>query len=154
MVANQTTQIGPNHRPTPPAPRFWTANRTISSPSAITGTNGSIRPLRLCTTSSPSTAESTETAGVRIASPKNMPAPTMPMIRIAPLARPPAFWTRAMSESVPPSPRLSKRMRIMTYFSVTMTIRVHSISETTPITSDCARRPPAWLMCLMDSLNA
>ena len=113
-----------------------------------------MRPARPSTTSSPSTAESTEMAGVRMASPKNMPAPIMPITRISLAARPPAFCTRAISDRVPPSPRLSKRIRIATYFNVTMTISVHSIKDSTPITSPAATRPPAWLRWEIDSLKA
>ena len=38
MVANQTTQIGPNQRPTPPEPRRWTMNSATSRTSAMGAT--------------------------------------------------------------------------------------------------------------------
>ena len=44
-------------------------------------------------------------------------------------------WASAMSAKVPPSPRLSARVRISTYFSVTTTISDQKISDRTPSTA-------------------
>ncbi len=47
----------------------------------------------------------------------------------------------AISASVPPSPWLSARSRITTYFSVTTTISAHRISESTPSTAPGSTAP-------------
>ena len=56
---------------------------------------------------------------------------------------PTARWASAISASVPPSPRLSARVRMSTYLSVTMTISDQKISDRTPSTAgfrDAGRR--------------
>ena len=65
-VANQTIMMGPNSAPTLPVPRFWTANSPPTTSSVIGMTNGLNAGVA---TSSPSTAESTEIAGVISPSP-------------------------------------------------------------------------------------
>jgi hypothetical protein len=66
MTANQATITGPNSRPTAAVPQRWIPNSTVSTPSAI----GTTRCARLgVATFRPSTAESTEIAGVIIPSP-------------------------------------------------------------------------------------
>ena len=63
---NQSSVIGPNQRPTPAVPKCWTANSATSTPSAIGTTSGcsaGVATLR------PSTALSTEMAGVSRQSP-------------------------------------------------------------------------------------
>ena len=50
------------------------------------------------------------------------------------LKRPTARDASAISVSVPPSPLLSARSRMTTYFRVTMMNSAHKISETTPST--------------------
>ena len=63
---NHTSVIGPNARPMPPVPRRCTANSTVST----TSVTGSTTPcMRGAATSSPSTADSTEIAGVITPSP-------------------------------------------------------------------------------------
>ena len=57
---------GPNTAPMPPVPRCWTANRPIRMTTVIGTTSG--RDVGVAT-SSPSTAESTEMAGVMTPSP-------------------------------------------------------------------------------------
>jgi hypothetical protein len=103
---------------------------------------------------SPSMAESTETAGVSMASPKNRPAPSMPTISTALAPRPPARWTSAIRDRVPPSPRLSKRISTRTYLRVTITISDQNIREMTPSTSPVASAPPGPRRWAMDSLKA
>ncbi len=153
MVMNQTTQIGPNQRPIPPVPCRCTRNRPISTAREIGTMNGSSRPPRPWITPRPSTADSTEIAGVSMASPKNRPAPIMPIRSVKRAPRPPARWTRAISDRVPPSPRLSNRISTMTYFAVTMIIRVQNISEITPMMSAASSTP--WrCRWAMDSLKA
>ena len=46
-----------------------------------------------------------------------------------------ARWASAINASVPPSPLLSARRRMRTYFSVTTTINAHRIKDTTPRTA-------------------
>ena len=65
-TAKYTSTIGPKSAPTRATPRDWIKNRAIRMATAIGRTSG--RKLDW-TTVSPSTAESTETAGVIIASP-------------------------------------------------------------------------------------
>ncbi len=52
---------------------------------------------------------------------------------------PSAFLANAMSERMPPSPLLSMRSRIATYFTVTIRNSAHRISETVPSTSSGRR---------------
>ena len=61
----------------------------------------------------PSTADSTEIAGVIMLSPENSAAPKMPSVASTNARRPPRApkrRTRAMSAMMPPSPSLSARM--------------------------------------------
>jgi hypothetical protein len=63
---NHTSVIGPKNLPMPPVPRFCTANR----PNRITSVSGITYCLNAGeTTSRPSTADSTEIAGVMTPSP-------------------------------------------------------------------------------------
>ena len=66
MKMNQATVTGPNTAPMPPVPRFCMANRITRMTQVIGTTNGE---KALVATSSPSTAESTEIAGVMTPSP-------------------------------------------------------------------------------------
>ena len=75
IARNQTTITGPNSRPTAADPIRWVANSTTM----ITAVIGTTRCASDgCTTLSPSTADSTEIAGVIMLSPKNSEAPKMP----------------------------------------------------------------------------
>jgi hypothetical protein len=65
-TANQTPMIGPNARPTAPVPKRWIENSTTMIATVI-GTTRSDMPGE--TISRPSTAESTEIAGVIMPSP-------------------------------------------------------------------------------------
>ena len=64
--ANHTPMTGPNSRPTTPVPKRWIANSPVRITSVIGTTSESSAGS---TTSIPSTAESTEIAGVIIPSP-------------------------------------------------------------------------------------
>ena len=75
----------------------------------------------------PSTADSTEIAGVITESPRNIAAPITPSSSTSGVRRPSARVASAVSDSVPPSPLLSARSRISTYLSVTTTISAHRI---------------------------
>ena len=66
MVTNHATMTGPNSRPTLAVPRFWRANRSSSSTAAIGTTQGASPGAAI---SRPSTAASTEIAGVITPSP-------------------------------------------------------------------------------------
>ena len=102
---------------------------------------------------SPSTAESTEIAGVITESPRNIEAPITPTMKMKAVRRPSARVASAVSESVPPSPLLSARSRISTYFSVTVMMSAHRISDSTPSTTP---RVTAWpsLAAMAASRNA
>ena len=65
-IVNQTTITGPNSRPTAPVPKRWIANSTVMITSVISTT---IESRLGETTFRPSTADSTEIAGVIIPSP-------------------------------------------------------------------------------------
>ena len=75
IATNQTIMTGPNSRPTAAVPRRWTANSSTMI-TAVIGTTSSSSAGS--TTFRPSTAESTEIAGVIMLSPKNSAAPKMP----------------------------------------------------------------------------
>ena len=135
IVVNQRTMIGPNIRPTAPVPSLCTAKRTTMIV-AVIGTmklssDGSI-------TFTPSTAESTEIAGVIMLSPMNSAAPKTPSPASRYLVRgwrPRATWrTWAIRAMIPPSPWLSARMTRRTYLRVTMIVTDQKIRETTPKT--------------------
>ena len=66
IATNHNTVIGPKNLPMPPVPRFCTKNRPNSTTSVI-GTTYCLKAGE--TTSRPSTAESTEIAGVITPSP-------------------------------------------------------------------------------------
>ena len=92
-------------------------------------------------TFTPSTADSTEMAGVIMLSPKNSEAPKMPSAASTALARAPPGRARrrikAISAMIPPSPSLSARITSMTYVTVTMIITDQKISEMTPKMLSC-----------------
>ena len=85
---------------------------------------------------SPSTADSTEIAGVIMLSPKNSEAPKMPSpARMSFVRRPPGTLRpliRVMRARMPPSPSLSARSTSRTYLIVTMIVTDQKISEMTP----------------------
>ena len=84
MTRNQTIITGPKTRPTAAVPRRCTAN----SATMITAVIGTIRSSNDgLTTLSPSTADSTEIAGVIMLSPKNSAAPKMPSAARTTVAR-------------------------------------------------------------------
>ncbi len=122
---------GPNSRPTASVPRFWTANSPTRMTIAAGMTNGA-RPG--FTVSRPSTAESTETAGVIIASPKKsavaaIPSRTKPPVHLPP---PSERWMSASSARLPPSPLLSARRMMPTYLTVTISISDQNMRLSTP----------------------
>ena len=66
IVTNQTNMTGPKAAPIFPVPCRWTMNKPTKMTSAI-GTTHEVKPGS--TSSRPSTADSTDTAGVIIPSP-------------------------------------------------------------------------------------
>ena len=97
-------------------------------------------------TVTPSTADSTVTAGVSMPSPKNSARPTvapMPMVALMRRVMPGDRCASAARASVPPSPLLSARMMMMTYFTVTTRISAQKIMESEPITATWLGRPPS-----------
>ena len=96
---------------------------------------GSTASLKLGdTTSSPSTADSTEIAGVITLSPKNSDAPNTASISDSPTTRGALVNRRASAPSAmtPPSPSLSARMTNSTYLTDTMIVIDQKTSEMTP----------------------
>ena len=142
---NQTAQMGPKTAPIFAVPRYCTRK----SASRITIEIGKTA-FSKCgeTTLSPSTAESTEIAGVMMPSPKNRQAPAMPISAKAQRSR--AFSTlrcaSAISAKIPPSPRLSARSTKATYFTVTVRISDQMIRLSRPSTSHASTPPSSkWL---------
>ena len=115
IAVNQTIITGPNRRPTAAVPWRCTAN----SATMITAVIGTIQPSNSGSmTLRPSTADSTEIAGVIMLSPKNSAAPKMPSAASAiavrrPRAKPQRV-SSVMSAMMPPSPSLSARITRVT----------------------------------------
>ena len=111
MATNQAIITGPNTRPTAAVPRRCTRNSTTMI-TAVIGTTSSSSDGS--TTLSPSTADSTEIAGVIMLSPKNSDAPKMPSAASTTAARRPRCAlhrrSRVISAMMPPSPSLSARI--------------------------------------------
>lgn len=135
MVTNQTIITGPNTRPTAAVPRRCTRNSSTMINAAIGTTSPSSDGS---TTLSPSTADSTEIAGVIMLSPKNSEAPKMPSAASTATVRRPRCVlhrrTSVISAMMPPSPSLSARIASNTYVTVTMIITDQKTSDTTPNT--------------------
>ena len=132
--ANQAMVTGPNTRPTTCVPKRWVANSATSTSTVI----GTIQACSCgATISRPSTAESTEIAGVMTPSPKNRDAPNTPSNPTTYAERLPLSnvrWASAISAMMPPSPSLSARMMMVTYFTVTTSISDQNTSDRMPST--------------------
>ncbi len=87
-----------------------------------------------------------------MASPENSAAPATPSRNTGAARRPSAFCASAISERMPPSPRLSALIRKITYFRVTVKISAKMSSEIVPTTASSVS-PPA-LACASDSRSA
>ena len=133
MVANQTSMIGPNRRPSGPVPCRWTMNRATMITRVIGITRGSIEDEIV---SVPSTAESTEIAGVIMLSPKNSAAPNTPRPASRNFRRAgmtfPSWRICEISAMIPPSPWLSAFITSPTYLTVTISVTDQKIRETMP----------------------
>ena len=139
-MRNQAAITGPNTVETRAVPKRCTMNSPIRITTVI-GTTQGVR--RGSTTSRPSTAESTEMAGVMIASPRNSAPPTMPRPRIQAGRLAKALLASVISDSVPPSPLLSARSTKTTYLTVTTMVSAQTISDSRPSTSFSDGEPPA-----------
>src|SRR3546814_992752 len=133
-AVNHRIVTGPNTLPTFSVPKRWamnTANSTIT-------TIGTIQACSCgATTSRPSTADSTEIAGVITPSPKNSEAPKMPRMPTTYVDREPlrsVRWASVISAMMPPSPSLSARMMMVTYLTVTTIISDQNTSDSRPST--------------------
>ena len=134
MTTNQTAITGPNSLPTRSVPWRWNMKSAVRTTSVI-GTTQVCRPG--AATVRPSTAPSTEIAGVMTPSPKKIAVPKMPTKRS--LRRSGGRSRTACEASAsmairPPSPLLSARRMRTTYLTETMTVSVQKTSERTPKT--------------------
>ena len=131
MTRNHTAITGPNTRPTLPVPRYCMANSRTITTTQIGSTYSCNAGVE---TSSPSTADSTEIAGVITPSPKNRQAPAIPTRARKLRIRAPAETrcASAISARMPPSPRLSARMISITYLTVTISTSDQKISDRIP----------------------
>ena len=129
---NQMINIGPKTRPIFAVPKRWIENRPINMPIVIGMTKGVKAAV---TSSSPSSALSTEIAGVIAPSPYNKAAPNSPAttriwrVRDFPDTLVCSSDTRAM---IPPSPSLSARITTSKYLIEMTMISDHVIIERTP----------------------
>jgi len=81
---------------------------------------------------SPSSADITEIAGVIAASPYTSAAPQRPMNMMRGNCCPCILRRSAISARIPPSPPLSTRRAMVTYFTEVTMISVHKISDSEP----------------------
>jgi hypothetical protein len=102
----------------------------------------------------PSTAESTESAGVMIASPKKRPPLMIPKSMMRDARPRMALLASAISARVPPSPWLSVRSKMTIYFSVTTSRSAQMTSESMPSTTSWLAGLPRPTAAMTDSLNA
>ena len=132
IAANQRTMTGPKSRPIAAVPRRWIANSRARTPIV----HGRMIEERLgAATSTPSTAERTEIAGVIIASAKKSATPITPAVSRAVLTAgrsSVASRTRAYRAITPPSPSLSARMTKTTNLIETINVSDQATSEMTP----------------------
>ena len=135
MTMNHTTMTGPKRRPTRAVPNRWAANSATMITAVMGMTSGSSSGR---TTSSPSTDERTEIAGVIMLSPKKREAPKTPraasssLVCVLPGVR--LRLINVINERMPPSPLLSARITSSTYLTVTMIVTDQKISEINPYT--------------------
>ena len=138
MLMNQSMVIGPKRKPTLPVPRCWIENRPMRR-ATVMGTMAWSRPG--AATFRPSTADSTEMAGVIMPSPNRNEVPsrastTMPKLHllIALPARTGPGKPSASRASMPPSPSLSARMTTDRYLPEIRQSRDQMIRERMPMT--------------------
>src|SRR5215469_3802789 len=122
----------------------------MASTTSVMGTTACLRSG--LSSSSPSTALSTEMAGVMSASQKKnaVPASASPTATFAQVL--PGISRRcasANSARMPPSPSLSARMMTVTYLSVTEIVSAQKISDSTPRTAWVLKVPAAFTASCM-----
>ncbi len=139
LTMKNSAMIGLKNAATPAVPRLWAMNSRMRMTTVAGNTNGA---SSASTCLSPSSAESTEMAGVIIASPQNSAAPATPMRKAAVVGLPSAVWASAFSDRMPPSPLLSACIRNSTYLPVTTISSAQTISDTTPTISLTPRPEP------------
>ena len=115
IATNQAIITGPKNRPTAAVPCRWTEN----SATMITAVIGTIHSSKSGSmTLRPSTADSTEIAGVIMLSPKNSAAPKSPsaasIIAVRRPRGPVHRRSSVISAMMPPSPLLSARITRVT----------------------------------------
>ena len=96
IARNQTTITGPNIRPTAAGPEAL--GREQDDDDRRRDRHDQVRPATAATTFSPSTAESTEIAGVIMLSPKKSEAPKMPSAASASFVRRPPLMPPAADQ--------------------------------------------------------
>ena len=146
IVTNHAASTTPNTAPTRPEPNRCSENSARRITTAIGTMNGLKTGVA---TSSPSTALRTEIAGVMTPSPYSSAAPRNPSVStsavpccrdarsdatcaaLRPTCPPSAIASNAR---IPPSPRLSARMMIVTYFTLTTMMSDQTNSDTAPRT--------------------
>ena len=133
-MANQSSITGPKIAPIFAVPRFWTMKR----PTRIAMVMGMTYARKTgVAISSPSTALSTEMAGVIIPSPYSSDAPNRPTstsICRRRRAVGDAGVTSAVSAIIPPSPPLSARITNTRYFTEMTRMSAHTMSDSSPST--------------------
>ena len=151
---NQTSMMGPNTIPILPVPKRSTANKAEIRVSEIGIMKGSRSGE---STFKPSTALSTEMAGVIMLSPKNKAAPKAPAkvtIQRAPEPSRMPLETREVSAKMPPSPLLSARMMMNTYLIITTSTKAQLMSDKTPSTVCDISAPAAPPAASTETLSA
>ena len=138
-IPNHANMMGPKTFPIFDVPLRW-ARKSAVRIARATGTTYVAMVGKA--TSRPSTAESTEMAGVMTESPKNSAAPKTPRRATAEAIRPGFKLRRTLvaRARIPPSPSLSARSTKQTYFRVTMRMSTQMMQEMTPVTSSSSRR--------------
>ena len=136
MTRNQVSVIGPNARPTFAVPNRCTMNSSSRMPIVIGTTKCERAGVAI---SMPSTAPSTEMAGVMMPSPNSRAVPNTPRMTNS-LRRPRSLLrccrcsTSASSASTPPSPWLSARRMKTRYFTTTTSMIDQNTSDRMPYT--------------------
>ena len=122
-ILNQITINGPNDLPNTEVPNCCTTNKRvmIKSTIGITGIDGFM--MR-----NPSIAETTVMDGVMIPSARSVLPPIIAKIKSQLLF----LRSRANSEKMPPSPRLSALRVMSTYLTVVWSVRVQIMQERAP----------------------
>ena len=140
---NHTSITGPNALPILLVPAHCTAKSVLMMMSVMSTTRPCPAPSSRSIAGMlrrPSTAVVTVTAGVRTPSASS----AAPPIIAGMMSHGATFFTSAYSEKMPPSPLLSARIAMRTYFTVVSSVIVQMMSESAPRMNSsftCARPP-------------